>query len=156
MINYSAVFEAYLEYRTYFLWSKLENMPTTQKKLVSRYRRLKEEEIWEPRATVRQSDRNTELLEQQTGDLEQYSCINDVIITVLEMKQCSYARAAAGVWWRHTRGRSSILNLHSEHFSACHTLLSKDNNTEQAVVVQSANKKRKVEVLQSSKKLKGN
>lgn len=66
-------------------------MATAEKKLMRKYRKLKEEELSELRATVRQS-------EQRTGDLEQHSHINDVIFTGLEMKHRSYTRAAAGVW----------------------------------------------------------
>lgn len=54
------------------------------------------EEMRELKATVKQRDQKIQLLEQRINDLEQYSHAEDVTITGLETKHCSYARATAG------------------------------------------------------------
>lgn len=53
------------------------------------------EEVRELKATIKQKDQKTEWMEQKINDLEQYSHVNETIITGLDTKHRSYARAAA-------------------------------------------------------------
>ncbi|KAJ3581028.1 hypothetical protein NHX12_017141 [Muraenolepis orangiensis] len=53
-------------------------------------------EVCELKATINQRDQKIELMEQRIDDLEQYSRIDDIVISGLETTHRSYARAAAG------------------------------------------------------------
>lgn len=53
-------------------------------------------EVRELKATINQRDQKIELMEQRIDDLEQYSRIDDMVISGLETTHRSYARAAAG------------------------------------------------------------
>lgn len=130
------------------------------------------EEIRELKATIKHKDQRIEMLEQRVDDLEQYSRADDLVITGLETKHQSYARAAglagdqqgeeAPPEELHTLEQQVIqfltnknIYLESQQISACHTLPRKDKKTKPRIVVKFVNRKHKVEVLKQAKKLKG-
>ena len=53
-------------------------------------------EVKQLKNIIKERDKTIELLEKRVDDLEQYSRIDDVIITGLDVKPRSYARAVAG------------------------------------------------------------
>lgn len=96
----------------------------------------KVEEVQELKATIKPKNQEIELLEQRIEDLELYFDVNDLIITGLDTKRRSSARAAA----RDQQGEhvppeelhtfeeqvvqffnSKNVDLEREHISACHT-----------------------------------
>lgn len=127
------------------------------------------EEVHELRVTINQRDQRIELLEQRIDDLEQYSRADDLIITGLDTKHRSYARAAAGdrqgedapLEELHTLEQQVVqflssknIQLERQQISACNILPRKDKKNKPTIVVRFANRKYKVEVLRQSKKLK--
>lgn len=130
----------------------------------------------------------TEALENRVADLEQleqYSRMNDVIITGLAIKPRSYARAVESDGMRNEAGASNAASEEKEvssteqqvaafmdsngividfnNIEACHTLpkkrVSADNATarpkETSVILRFVNRKHKTELLKQGKKLKG-
>lgn len=105
------------------------------------------EEVRELKATIKQRDQKIELLEQRTDNLEQYSWPDDLIITGLETKHHSYARATASEHQDedapaeelHTLEQQVVqflssknIHLDIQQISACHTLPHKDKKKSQA------------------------
>lgn len=130
------------------------------------------EEIRELKATIKQKDQKMEMLEQRVDDLEQYSRADDIVITGLETKHRSYARAADPAGDQqgedalpeelHTLEQQVVqfmssknIYLESHQISACHTFPRKDKKTKPKILVKFVNRKHKVEVLKQAKKLKG-
>ena len=108
-------------------------------------------------------------LENRVEDLEQYTRINNIIVTGLRIKPRSYAGAVA-------RGDGEELNeedansveqqvtafLHSKgievkstNIEACHPLPRRSNTDKQAVIIRFANRKYKIQLLKQGRKLKG-
>ncbi len=107
------------------------------------------------------------LLEQRTDDLEQYSCA-DVLITGLQTKHCSYARATGGDQQGegsppeelHTLEqhmvqfiKSKSIHMETQQIAACHVPPHKDKKIKPTIVAQFTNRKHKVAVLRQSKNL---
>lgn len=113
-----------------------------------------------------EKDKRMDALEQRLADLEQYSRINDLIITGLVIKPRSYAKAVA------TGGEpteldqesaeqqvvnflnSKDININTRDIEACHPLPKRDKRPH-AVIVRFVNRKQKMDVLKQGKKLKG-
>lgn len=110
------------------------------------------EEVRELKAQINKRDQRIELLEQRIDDVEQHSRANDLIITGLDTKHCSYARATAGV----QQGEDAPPEeLHILEQQVAQFLSRKDMKTKPTIVVQFANRKPKIALLRQSKKLKG-
>lgn len=110
-------------------------------------------------------------LERRIEDLEQYTKMDDLIISGLETSHRTYARATAGgskdgedapaeelqtleqqvIRFLHTKN----VSIQSHHISACHTLPRKDSKTMPAIIVRLVSRKNKIELLKQAKKLKG-
>ena len=128
------------------------------------------EEVRELKATIKLKDQKIHLLEERIDDLEQYSRGNDLIITGLDTRHRSYARAAASDQQGEDAPPGELLTLEtqvvkflssknidldSENISACHSLPRKDKNAKPTIVVQLTNRKYKINLLRQAKKLKG-
>ncbi|KAL3966351.1 heterogeneous nuclear ribonucleoprotein R [Sarotherodon galilaeus] len=103
------------------------------------------------------------------ADLEQYTRINDVIITGLRIKPRSYARAVAadnvgGPGEEDVNStelqvvtflRSKGVEVDYNNIEACHPLPRKNDSDKPAIIVRFANRKHKTALLKQGKKLKG-
>lgn len=136
--------------------SKVVNQQKSLMDLMEEIRLLKEKII--------QRDQKIEQLDQRIDDLEQQIRSKDLIITGLEPKHRSYARAAAGVdegedapteelQTLFLNGKNIHLEMHN--ISNCHTIPNKDRKRKPAIVIQLVSVKQKIDLLQQSKKLKG-
>ena len=122
-----------------------------------------------------EKDTKITLLENRVDDLEQYSRMNDLIISGLRTKQRSYARAAAAsedtaagrqgteapeddhesleqqalAFWK---ARASV---DSGDIEACHTLHSKNKTIAPAIIIRFTNRKNKQAIIKQGRKLKG-
>lgn len=131
-----------------------------------------------------EKDKKIGLLESRIEDLEQYSRIDDIIITGLATKHQTYARATATASNANTDAEapqeelatleekvvkffsSKGIDIDKKDISACHTLSagnrSASTNTSQhrttappRIIVRFSNRKAKVNVLKWGKKLRG-
>lgn len=115
-------------------------------------------------------DRRVADLENRVAELEQYSRINDVIVTGLCIKPRSYARAVTTdnrgepgeqddqsaeqqvAAFFHSKGTEVDVN----NVEACHPLSWRsDSNTPSAVIIRFVNRKHKTALLKQGRKLKG-
>lgn len=126
------------------------------------------EDIKELRRQSEEKDKKIAMLEGRLSDLEQYSRVNDVILTGLETKHQTYARVAAS-----ERGEPPEQELHfleeqvagffkskgiemdSKDIEGCHPLPRKNKNQIPAVIIRFVNSKQKKELLKQGRKLKG-
>jgi len=128
------------------------------------------EEVKQLKNIVRERDKTIEELEKRIDNLEQYSRMEDVIITGLIIKPRSYARAA--VEGRNISEDAQLedlqtleeqvlnflaekdVNLDPNAITACHTL-PRRNKASPAIILRFANRKQKTELMRQGKKLKG-
>lgn len=125
------------------------------------------EEIKMLKMQNQEKDKRINALENRLADLEQYSRINDLIITGLAIKPRSYARAVSTthgeptemdqesteqqvVTFLNTKG----IDVDTKDIEACHQLPKRDRRPA-AVIVRFANRRQKTTVLKQGKKLKG-
>lgn len=108
-------------------------------------------------------------LENRVADLEQYTRMNDIILTGLEIKPRSYARAvatrnegetsdqdAASVEQQVTAFlHSSRIELDRDNIEACHTLPQRNKMDKPAIIIRFTNRKHKMELLKQGRRLKG-
>lgn len=128
------------------------------------------EEIHNLREIVNLRDKKIDELEQRIDALEQQTWSNDVIITGLQTKHRSYARAAAGVnegedtppEELQTLEQQVLLYLSSKHIdldesnvSSWYAIPNKDRKEKPSIVVQFVSQKHKIALLQQTRKLKG-
>ncbi|RXN25827.1 gastrula zinc finger -like protein [Labeo rohita] len=129
------------------------------------------EEIRQLKTIIQQKDERIEFLEQRVDDLEQYSRVDDLVITGLDTKHQSYAQAIGPSGDQQGEEapseeletleqqvvrfmKSKTIPLDSQQISACYTLPSKDKKTKPKIIVKFASRKHKVEILKEAKKLK--
>lgn len=124
------------------------------------------DDIKELRRQSEEKDKKIAMLEGRVSDLEQYSRVNDVIVTGLETKHQTYARVAAA-----ERGeppeqelrsleeqvmaffKSKGIEMDSKNIEGCHPLPRK--NQIPAIIIRFVNRKQKKELLKQGRKLKG-
>ncbi len=108
-------------------------------------------------------------LENRVADLEQYTRINDVIVTGLQIKPRSYAQAVTRGEGKeeseedtHSVEQQVTAFLHSKgievsnkNIEACHHPSRRNNTGKPAIIVRFANRKHKIELLKQGRKLKG-
>ncbi|KAJ8279327.1 hypothetical protein COCON_G00063930 [Conger conger] len=110
-------------------------------------------------------------LENRVADLEQYTRINDIIVSGLEIKPRSYAKAVSstmsGEDASDERDLNSVENqvttfleskgivIDRKNIEACHPLNRKNKNDKPAVIMRFANRKHKMELLKQGRRLKG-
>ena len=120
-----------------------------------------------------EKDKKIALLENRVSDLEQYSRMNDVIVTGLKIKPRSYATAvAAATSGGETSEReansveqqvaaffhSKKIDFDCNDIEACHTLPRKNDkkeNTTTAIIMRFVNRKRKIALMKQRKNLAG-
>lgn len=138
---------------------------TQQEKLLL----LLEEEVKQLRLQNIEKDGRIAQLEQRVDELEQYSRINNVVITGIEIRPRSYARAVAR---DISNGEPSELDalsveqqvasyfeskgidLDLEDIEACHPLPTR-NSRPPAVILRFISRKKKTSLLKQGRKLKG-
>lgn len=109
-------------------------------------------------------------LECRVDDLEQYSRMNDLIVSGLETRHRSYARAVATRASSVDTSESELQTLEeqvvaffvnkgmpidSKDIEGCHSLPSKDKKTKPTIIIRFTSRKKKIVLLKQGKKLKG-
>ena len=108
-------------------------------------------------------------LEKRLDDFEQYSRMNDLIVSGLKTRPPTYARAAALNLEEPTESDIASIErqvvsflegkgipVEESDIEACHPLQSRQNNKDSpAIIIRFVNRKRKTEILKQGKKLKG-
>ena len=120
----------------------------------------------------KEKDREIEILKGRIDEMEQYSRIDDVIITGLKTKHRSYANVTASAEAGGDSPPAELetlenqvvqflgsrnLPIQSQHIAACHTLPRKQTNMQQppAIIIRFVNRKHKTELLKNGRMLKG-
>lgn len=119
---------------------------------------------------INEKDKTINELEKRIDNLEQYTRMEDIIITGLSVKPRSYAKAAAeGRNVTEDAGAEELFSLERQvlqflaeknihvdanKISACHTLPRKDKD-KPAIIMRFVNRKTKTEILRQGKKLRG-
>lgn len=128
-------------------------------------------EVRELKNMIREKEEKISSLERRVDDLEQYTRMDDVIVSGLNTKHRSYARVTAGAIGHSgeedTQGEihsleqqvykffaSKDIDIDSNAISACHALPRKDK-AKPAIVIRFVNRKVKNNLLQQAKKLRG-
>ena len=135
-------------------------------------------EVRQLKAVIQEKDKKIDELERRVEDLEQYSRIDDIVISALETTHRSYARATAGdregedapKQEQHSLEQQVIkffnskdIPLDSRIIAACHTLPQRLNNRSNQpqrqsnrpnIIIRFVSRKYKTEVLQMGRKLK--
>ncbi|XP_061824509.1 uncharacterized protein [Nerophis lumbriciformis] len=124
------------------------------------------EEVKQLRLQNVEKDRRIVDLERRVDELEQYSRMNDVVITSVKIKPRSYARAVAA-----DSGEPSVQEIQSveqqvasylqsrgiemdlEHIEDCHPLPMR-NQRPPAVIMRFTNRKKKIALIKQGRKLK--
>ncbi|KAI3371622.1 hypothetical protein L3Q82_024189 [Scortum barcoo] len=116
-----------------------------------------------------EKEKRISFLENRVADLEQYTRMNDIIVTGLQIKPQSYARAVTGgdgeeqseenanhvehqvTAFLHSKG----IEVNNSNIEACHPLPQRNNTAKPAIIIRFANRKHKTELLKQGRKLKG-
>uniref|UniRef100_A0A1A8F5H3 Uncharacterized protein n=1 Tax=Nothobranchius korthausae TaxID=1143690 RepID=A0A1A8F5H3_9TELE len=126
------------------------------------------EEIKDLRRQNEEKDKRIAMLEIRVSELEQYSRVNDVIVTGLETMHRTYARVTAAESRDSPEHElnslekqvidflgSKGINIDSKDIEGCHPLPSKNKNQKPAIIIRLVNRKQKKELLKQGRKLKG-
>lgn len=127
------------------------------------------EEVRQLKIVIKEKDKKIEELEKRVEDLEQYTRMEDVIISGLKTNHYTYARSTAGDKEGEDapRAEKDLLEqqviqffkdkdilLDSKNIAACHTIPQKHTKMP-TIILRFVNRKYKVELLKMGKKLKG-
>lgn len=125
------------------------------------------EEVKQLRLQNVEKDRRIVELERRVDEMEQFSRMNDVVITGIKIKPRSYARAVAAdssdPSEQETRSveqqvasylQSKGIEMDLEHIEACHSLPTR-NERPPVVIMRFVNRKNKMALLKQGRKLKG-
>lgn len=127
------------------------------------------EEVKALRIQNAEKDRRLAHLESRVAELEQYTRINDVIVTGLQIKPWSYARAVTNDSGGEPSEQdcSSVeqqvaaflqskgIELDCRNIEACHPLPRKDDSEKRAIIMRFVNRKHKTALLKQGRKLRG-
>lgn len=126
------------------------------------------EEIKDLRRQNEEKDKKIVMLEGRVSELEQYSRLNDVIVTGLETKHRTYARVTATENGDPSEQEINYLEkqvieffgskgikVESKDIEGCHPLPRKNKNQKNAIIIRFVNRKQKKELLMQGRKLKG-
>ncbi|MEQ2218812.1 hypothetical protein XENOCAPTIV_008504 [Xenoophorus captivus] len=128
------------------------------------------EEVKALRLLNEEKDKRIAVLENRVADLEQYTRMNEVIITGLHVRPHSYASAVAGpcpageLSPRVTESTeeqvasfllSKGIRLDCDSVEACHPLPRRGNNDRLAIIMRFSNRKHKSALLKQGRLLKG-
>lgn len=126
------------------------------------------EEVKELRRQNAKKEERISDLERRVDELEQYSRVNDVVVTGLKVKLQSYAKAVANtgsepdeqdtISVEHqvaTLLQSRGITLDVDDIEACHLLPRRRDSDPPVVIMRFANRKKKIDLLKQGRKLKG-
>ncbi len=126
------------------------------------------DEVKQLKNLVKEKDQKIEVLERRVDELEQYTRMEDLIISGLETKHRTYASTVARDGEAALPEELQTLEkqvikflesqnmiIQSDNVVACHTLPRRNGGAKPAIVVRFVNRKHKVELLRQAKKLKG-
>ena len=146
-----------------FMSGEIANIAKNQKLLLDMMGQIKD--LQKQNA---EKDEKIAVLESRVGELEQYSRMNDLIISGLETRPRSYARAAATAIRDPTEADlDSIeqqvitfldnkgITVSSNDIEACHPLPRKNKSEKPAIIIRFVNRKQKIALLRQGRKLKG-
>ena len=116
-----------------------------------------------------EKDKQLADLENKVAELEQYTRINNVIVTGLQIKPRSYARAVTadseGVHGEMDAGsteqqvaaflQSKGIHLNCSNIETCHPLPRRNNSDKPAIIIRFVNRKHKIALLREGRRLKG-
>ncbi|XP_067227209.1 uncharacterized protein [Chanodichthys erythropterus] len=128
------------------------------------------DEVKQLRDLIKEKDQTINELEMRIDQLEQYTRMEDVIITGLSVKPRSYAKAAAvgrnvsvvaDIEDVQSLERQVVtflmgkdIHLDANNIAVCHTLPRKDTK-QPAIILSFVNRKYKIDLLRQGRKLKG-
>lgn len=127
-------------------------------------------EVKQLKNLIKEKDKKIEGLERRIEDLEQYSRMEDIIVSGLETTHRTYASTAAGRSDGDDASTKEMqtletqvitffdkksINIQSKNIVACHTLPRKDSKTKPAIIIRFVNRKHKIDLLRQARKLKG-
>lgn len=128
-------------------------------------------EIKQLKMQTAEQAKKIDLLENRLADLEQYSRINDVMITGLEIRPRSYSQAVTGSRTDTNSDhegtteeqvitflQSKDIDIEKENIEACHTLPVKNQRgktVKSPIIIRFTNRKHKIDLLKQGKNLKG-
>ena len=149
-----------------FMSAKMEKVSTQQDTLMglmTEVQRLKEQNI--------EKDKKIVALENRLSDIEQYTRMNDLIISGMKTRHKTYARVVSkeGAGSEPTQAETESLEqqvvgflegkgiaVATSDIEACHTLPSKTNTSAPpAIIIRFSNRKNKDALLKQGRKLKG-
>lgn len=125
------------------------------------------DEVKELKRQNYEKDKKISMLEGRIADLEQYSRMNDLIVSGLDTKPRSYSKAAAGEGEVTDADQESLeqqvivflgskgIILDKNDIQACHPLPRKDKNIKPAIIIRLVNRKQKIALLKQGRKLRG-
>lgn len=127
-------------------------------------------EVKQLRIQNAEKDKRIQQLESRVADLEQYTRVNNVIVTGLRIKPRSYARAVTTANEGGEPGELDVLStekqvaeflwskgieLDCNNIEACHPLTRRNDSNKPAVILRFTNRKHKAALLKQGRKLKG-
>lgn len=148
-----------------YMSAELSRLATQQELLISLV-----EEVKGLKVAISDRDRKISELERKLDDMEQYTRRDDLIITGLEVKHQTYAKAAANQITTEDAPQEELLTLEKqvvtflqgrdidiqhENISICHTLPRKSDKFKQSIVIRFTSRKSRNSVMLQAKKLKG-
>ena len=129
-------------------------------------------EVAELKRAIKDKDAIIEVLERRIDDLEQYTRMEDIIVTGLDTTHRSYARATAATITEKGEDAPSVelqtlerqvvqflmsknITIAPVNIAACHILPRKNQNIKSSIIIRFVNRNNKIELLRQAKKLKG-
>lgn len=130
------------------------------------------EEVKQLKAVIKEKDKTIEELERRVDDLEQYTRMDDLVISGLETAHRTYARTTAGDKEGEDAPRGELCTLEqqvikffsskdipidNQNIATCYTIPQRQDKrpNRSNIIVRFVSRKHKHEVLQQAKKLKG-
>lgn len=127
------------------------------------------EEVRELKLTIKEKDKRIGDLERRVDDLEQYSRMDDLIISGLTTRHQTFAGTVNGEKGEDAKTseqyslerevvqffQSKNMDIQTNAISSCHKLPTKDRKTKPVIVIRFTNRKAKTELLRQGRKLRG-
>lgn len=144
-----------------FLTAEMAAVRLEQKTIISLV-----EEVKTLRLQLNEKEKTIAQLENRVSDLEQYTRMNDIIVTGLAIKPRSFARAVAGLDETNQADSTSVeqqvtafflskgIELDGRSIEACHPLPQRTSD-KPTIILRFANRKHKTALLKQKKILRG-
>lgn len=148
-----------------FMSGELAKLSSQQERLIKLV-----DEVSTLKTMIRAKDQQIASLEQRVEDLEQYTRRDDLVITGLELRHRTYARATANAETTEDAPREELLsleqqvvnflnskniNIYKEDISICHALPRKSEKVRPAIILRFISRKRRSDVIMHAKNLRG-